>query len=82
MRIVLALLIVPPVAAAAAADWPGLPPDCWSEPRMVHSVQDLGDLWKKNTKITTRQGKKPLSGQMSPNKGYLFVVEGGRRLGG
>ena len=41
-------------------------------------MQDLGDRWKKSTKITTRQGKKPLSGQMSPNKGYLFVVEGER----
>ncbi len=48
---------------------------------MVHSMQDLGDLWKRNTTITTRQGDKPLAGQMSPNKGYLFVVEGGRPTG-
>ena len=48
---------------------------------MVHSVQDLGDLWKKNTRIATRKGTKPLSGEMSPNKGYVFVVEGGRPSG-
>lgn len=48
---------------------------------MVHSVQDLGDLWKKNTKIVTRQGTKPPTGVMSPNKGYVFVVEGGRPSG-
>lgn len=48
---------------------------------MVHSVHDLGDLWKKNTTITTRPGKKPPAGQVSPNKGYLFVAEGGRPTG-
>lgn len=48
---------------------------------MVHSVQDLGDLWKKNTKIVTRHGTERPSGVMSPNKGYVFVVEGGRPSG-
>lgn len=76
LTIFLTLVIAAPVAATSARDWPGLPPDCWSEPRMVHSVHDLRDLWKKNTKITTRLGKKPASAQMSPNKGYLLVVEG------
>jgi hypothetical protein len=81
MTVVLALVIAAPIAIAAANGWPGSPPDCWSEPRMVHSVQDLGDLWQKNTKIVTRQGQKPLSGEKSPNKGYVFVVEGGRQTG-
>ena len=65
-------------AASARRDWPGLPPDCWTEPRAVHSVHDLGDLWKANTKITRRQADKPGAGQISPNKGYVFAVEGSR----
>lgn len=48
---------------------------------MIHSVHDLGDLWKKNTTITRRPAEKPPSGQVSPNKGYLFVAEGGRPTG-
>lgn len=48
---------------------------------MVHSVRDVVDLWQENTKITIRQGNKPLSGVMSPNKGYAFVVEDGRPSG-
>lgn len=45
---------------------------------MVHSVQDLGGLWKNNTKIGTRQAGKPGAGQVSSNRGYVFVVEGSR----
>lgn len=45
---------------------------------MVHSVQDLGDLWQRNTRITTRQAGKPTAGQVSPNKGYVFAVDGSR----
>ena len=45
---------------------------------MVHSVQDPGDRWQKNTRITARQGGKPRTGEISPNKGYVFVVEGTR----
>jgi len=40
-------------------------------------VQDLGELWQRNTKITRREGK-PVAGQVSPNKGYVFSVEGSR----
>lgn len=79
--VVLALLAAAPVVAAAADGWPGSPPDCWSEPRMVHSVQDLGDLWQKNIRITTRPGSPPLAGERSPNKAYVFVAEGGRPTG-
>jgi hypothetical protein len=74
------LLGVLPIASAADG-WPGLPPDCWTESRMVHSVQNLGDLWQKNTQITTRNAEKPKPGEFSPNKGYFFVVEGGRPSG-
>lgn len=63
--------------AASAEGWPGLPPDCWSESRLVHSVQDLGEVWQRNTKITRREGK-PVAGQVSPNKGYVFAVEESR----
>lgn len=45
---------------------------------MVHSAQELGDLWRRSTKISTRRADKPGLGQLSPNKGYAFVVDGSR----
>jgi hypothetical protein len=78
MRTILGVIIAAPIVAIAAEGWPGLPPDCWTESRMVLSVQDLGDLWQRNTKITTRQARKPSLGHVSPNKGYVFVVDGSR----
>lgn len=78
MKRLLALIAAAPVAAIAADGWPGLPPDCWAQPRLVHSVQDLGDLWQKNTGITTRQAPKPAPGVVSPNGGYVFAVDGPR----
>lgn len=66
------------VTTANAGDWPGLPPDCWPRSRMVHSMQDLGDRWKKQTIITTRTGRKPPSSQLSPNHAYGFVVADGQ----
>ncbi len=78
VRAHLGLVIAAPIVAIAAEGWPGLPPDCWSESRMVHSVQDLGDLWQRNTKIRTRPAAKPTVGQVSPNRGYVYVVEGSR----
>jgi hypothetical protein len=78
MRVILGLIIAAPIMAIAAEGWPGSPPDCWAEPRMVHSVQDVGDLWQRNTKVTTRRAGKPSQGQVSPNKGYVFVAEGSR----
>ncbi len=61
-----------------ASSWPGLPPDCWTESRMVHSAQSPNDVWKRNISIITRQSEKLKTGTLSPNKGYMFVVEGGR----
>jgi hypothetical protein len=57
--------------------WPGLPPDCWTEARLVHGAEQ-SDPWKRNTKITALQAEKPKPGVFSPNQGYFFVVEGGR----
>jgi hypothetical protein len=76
--IVFALAVSPPLSAAAAEGWPGLPPDCWTEPRMVHSLQDPGVRWQDNTRITERRAGKPAAAQLSPNKGYAFAVEGSR----
>lgn len=78
MKLVLVMSLATPIAALAAEGWPGLPPDCWPQSRMVHSVQDLGELWQKNTTITTRQGDRPSHGTVSPNKGYIFVLSGAR----
>lgn len=78
-RILFGLAVAAPLAAAAAEGWPGLPPDCWTEPRMVHSLQDPVVDWQKNTRVTTRRAGKPSGApQMSPNKGYAFAVEGSR----
>jgi hypothetical protein len=76
--IVFALAVSPPLSAAAAEGWPGLPPDCWTEPRMVHSLQDPGVRWQDNIRITERRAGKPPAAQLSPNKGYAFAVEGSR----
>src|SRR5262245_1663850 len=64
---------------AAEGGWPGLPPDCWSESRMFHNSEVYP--WKENIAIRTVKGEKPKGGELSPNKGYSFVVEGGRPSG-
>ncbi len=81
MRALLPLLLFISGAAAAADGWPGLAPDCWPGPRMVHGVHELGDLWKRNTHITRRAGGKLPSGGLSPNGGYRFAVEAGQPQG-
>ncbi len=81
MRLALGFLAALPLAPIAADGWPGLPPDCWTRSRMVHSVQDPSDFWQKHTRITTRKAEKPKAGQLSPNKGYLFAVENDRPSG-
>ena len=35
-------------AAAAERSWPGAPPDCWKEERIIHNTE-FSDLWKANT---------------------------------
>src|SRR5262245_44647589 len=64
---------------AAEGGWPGLSPDCWSESRMFQNSEAYP--WKENIAIGAVKGEKPKGGELSPNKGYSFVVEGGRPSG-
>jgi len=74
-----ALLLIVAAVATANDNYPGLPPDCWSEPRNVHSGHpDSWELLDKNLAYShvsvAPEGKK----EFSPNKGYYFVTEGFR----
>ena len=75
--ILLILSLVPTGGAAGDTPWPGLPPDCWAESRLVHGGEE-NDLWKRNMQIMLLKAKRPEPGVFSPNKGYFFVVKGGR----
>ena len=77
--VVLSLLTVLAQASDAASNpWPGLPPDCWSEVRLVHQGgTDEDDPWRQNTTITSVMAGKPAPGVFSPNKAYFFVTEDG-----
>jgi hypothetical protein len=81
LLLLLLLLLFQPFGAFASDGWPGLPPDCWSESRNVHSLFPDKTHRKKNVKITARKGEKLNEGEISPNKGYLFVVRSGRPTG-
>lgn len=74
-----ALLLFAVLAQAGVAapnPWPGLSPDCWTEARVVHQGDTAkDDPWRQNTTITSVTAAKPVSGVLSPNKGYFFVVE-------
>ncbi|KAF0145869.1 MAG: hypothetical protein FD156_547 [Nitrospirae bacterium] len=71
-------LSISDVVLAATTNWPGLPPDCWSEARIVHNI----DNWKKlpqNFKIEKVKIEKPVKFEnVSPNKGYSYKNEGFR----
>jgi hypothetical protein len=81
MRHIITLVAVVPLVASASGGWPGVPPDCWTDARLVHSVQDLGEVWRENIKITTRKGEKLKSGILSPNGGYFFTLVDNRPKG-
>jgi len=74
----IAFLSIAELASAVTTDWPGLPPDCWSESRIVHNI----DNWKKfpqNFKVNKVNSDKPVKFEnISPNKGYSFKSEGFR----
>lgn len=80
MRFALSFVIALTLGSVASGDWPGLPPDCWAESRMFHGAEIM-NLWQKNTAFIPLKIEKPKSGVFSPNKGYYFVVEGGRPTG-
>lgn len=78
MRVLFILSVLAFSAVAIAeSSWPGRPPDCWTEARLVHGDEQT-DPWQRNTKITAVKAEKPTPGVVSPNRGYFFVVEGGR----
>ena len=67
-------------AGAAERSWPGAPPDCWKEERIIHSA-DFNDLWQGNTVFKKLPIGTLKPGIYSPNKGYYFVAEDGRPNG-
>ena len=67
-------------ATAADKNWPGAPPDCWTEERIIHSG-DFNDVWQGNTAFKKIPGAKLKAGVYSPNKAYYFVAENGRPNG-
>ena len=79
-KTLIALFIFATVVNAAERDWPGAPPDCWSEERIVHRG-DFADLWQENTAFKKLDGQKLKPGIFSPNKGYYFVTNDGRPNG-
>lgn len=68
---VLLMLAVP----SRGSEFPGAPPDCWNESRLVHTG-DEGRYWEKNTQISRFDGPRPKGGETSPNKGYAFIRQG------
>jgi hypothetical protein len=78
MKVILSLLASLWFVSVHAEGWPGLSPDCWSEPRNVHSVEEH-DPWQKNIAITQLKSEKLKPGVFSPNKGYFFLSEGSGR---
>lgn len=67
----LALLVA---SFVATAGWPGLPPDCWEESRLVHQPKHWREI---DTLATTTRGSvvKVTSPEFSPNGAYWFVLE-------
>jgi hypothetical protein len=57
------------------AAWPGLPPDCWTEPRLY--LTDTDDWnWPSRTKIERIAATAPLQVTRAPNRVYSFAVQG------
>jgi hypothetical protein len=68
------LLLAPIGLAAQQSSFPGLAPDCWTEPRIYHSEQDYG--WSERTTIERVKESAPVDGEYSPNKAYSFSRSG------
>ncbi|MGA1871406.1 MAG: hypothetical protein ACMUJM_22990 [bacterium] len=75
---ILILLSTLPAPTLANPNWPGLPPDCWKESRIVHKIDSWQKL-KENFKIERIKLDKAVKfTNISPNKGYSFKKEGFR----
>ena len=68
------LLLVSIGLAAQQSSFPGLPPDCWTEPRIYHPEQD--DRSSERMTIERVEGSEPVDGERSPNAAYLFSRTG------
>lgn len=71
-----AVVAQPPDAADrddAQTGWPGLPPDCWTEPRMIHESESKYD-WRAWTTIERVDAPVPDDKQLSPNRAYYYAV--------
>jgi hypothetical protein len=77
-KIIFSLLLILPSAYASSPELHGLPPDCWTEDRLIHGNEE-SDPWQKNIAIAAIKGEKPKPGVLSPNKGYFYVQEGSGR---
>ena len=80
LKALIAVLGLATFVCAAERNWPGAPPECWTEERLIHSG-DFTDLWKGNIVFKKLTGEKLKPGVFSPNKGYYFVAEDGRPTG-
>ena len=78
--ILLAVVLLARSVFAAEALWPGAPPDCWQEPRLIHGVA-FSNLWQGNTSFSKVPVTALKSAVYSPNNAYHFVVENGRPHG-
>jgi hypothetical protein len=63
----------------ASDNYPGLPPDCWSESRIVHGSFVDQELFDKSVKIEAVEELQPITNKIySTNKGYWFSKDGVR----
>lgn len=62
-----------PPSSTGVRGWPGLPPDCWTEPRMIHENESRYD-WRSRTTIERVQASAPNNKSLSPNGAYYYSV--------
>lgn len=76
--ILIALLVLTHSSVAFSKDpWPGLPPDCWQEPRNYHNGSNSKN-WKPHIAFEHVPLQEFSEKVFSPNKGYYFVKKGWR----
>lgn len=72
MRAGIFLSFVSVAAIAQPIEFPGLPPDCWTEPRTFHQSVDTYH-WESRTLIERIEAPRPEGGEYSPNRAYFFT---------